>query len=126
MYSVFERLLKEKNLKISDVVRATGIAPSTISEWKKGLYTPKHDKLCAIASFLNVSVEYLTTGSEIDIFMDSKISDHPCLHDLAFMDYVMKLWNLPPERKDPILRQIRLETADYREEVRKKDGSLHA
>ena len=119
-------MLKEKDWKISVVVRSTGMARSTISEWKKGLYTPKHDKLCAIASFLNVSVEYLTTGSEIDIFMDSKISDHPCLHDLAFMDYVMKLWNLPPERKDPILRQIRLETMDYKEQVEKKDASLHA
>lgn len=108
------------------MAKGAGIPYSTITDWKAGRYTPKLDKLQKIADFLNVSVEYLATGKETEVIMETKVLDHPCLHDLAFMDYVFKLWSLPPERKDPILRQIRLETMDYREEVKKKDDSLHA
>ena len=56
MYEIFERLLKEKNLKGADVTRATGIASSTVTDWKKGRYTPKQDKLQKIADFLGVSL----------------------------------------------------------------------
>lgn len=66
MYEIFERLLKEKNLKGADVTRATGIASSTLTDWKKGRSKPKQDKLQKIADFLGVSFEYLTTGKEKD------------------------------------------------------------
>ena len=66
MYEIFERLLKEKNLKGADVTRATGIASSTLTDWKKGRSKPKQDKLQKIADFLGVSLEYLTTGKEKD------------------------------------------------------------
>lgn len=58
MYEIFERLLKEKNLKGADVTRATGIASSTLTDWKKGRSKPKQDKLQKIADFLGVSLEY--------------------------------------------------------------------
>lgn len=58
MYQVFEDLLKEKKLKVSDVARATGIAPSTLSDWKSGRSKPKSDKLYKIAKFLDVPMEY--------------------------------------------------------------------
>ena len=51
-------------MKGADVTRATGIASSTLTDWKKGRYTPKQDKLQKIADFLGVSLEYLTTGKE--------------------------------------------------------------
>lgn len=66
MYEIFEKLLKEKNLKGADVTRATGIASSTLTDWKKGRSKPKQDKLQKIADFLGVSLEYLTTGKEKD------------------------------------------------------------
>ena len=62
MYEIFEELIKIKGLKVADVVRATGISPSTFSDWKTGRYTPKQDKLKLIAEYLNVSTEYLMTG----------------------------------------------------------------
>ena len=62
MYEIFEGLIKLKGLRVADVVRATGIAPSTFSDWKTGRYTPKQDKLKLIANFLEVSPEYLMTG----------------------------------------------------------------
>lgn len=64
MYSIFEKLLNEKGIKVADVCRATGIRQGVFSDWKAGRYTPKADKLNAIAHYLGVSYEYLTTGKE--------------------------------------------------------------
>ena len=63
MYAEFEKLMSQNGMRIADVVRATGVAQSTISDWKAGRYTPKHDKLKAIADLFGVSVEYLEKGS---------------------------------------------------------------
>ena len=64
MYEIFERLLKEKNVKVADVTRATGIASSTFTDWKKGRYTPKQDKLQRIADYFGVTIDYLMNGEE--------------------------------------------------------------
>lgn len=57
MYSDFEKIVKEKGLKVSDVARGTGIKQGVFSDWKAGRYTPKQDKMNSIADFLGVSVE---------------------------------------------------------------------
>lgn len=59
MYERFERLLKERGLRASDVSKATGIASGVLTDWKKGRYTPKIDKMQKIADFFGVSVNYL-------------------------------------------------------------------
>ena len=43
---------------VNEVAKATGIATATLTEWKKGTYTPKVDKLQAIAKYFGVSVGY--------------------------------------------------------------------
>lgn len=63
-YEVFQKLCEEKGVKPSQVSRATGVATATLTNWKKGGYTPKQDKLKAIADFFNVSLDYLVTGEE--------------------------------------------------------------
>lgn len=62
MYEIFAKLLEEKGLKAADVTRATGIKSPVFSEWKKGKSKPNTEKMIKIANFLEVSVEYLTTG----------------------------------------------------------------
>lgn len=64
MYEIFEKLLRLRNVKVSDVRRATGIASSTFSDWKSGRYMPKQDKLQKIADYFGVTIEYLMTGEE--------------------------------------------------------------
>ena len=39
-----------------DVCRATGIAPSSMTDWKNGKYTPKYDRLKKIADYFEVPV----------------------------------------------------------------------
>lgn len=68
MYSDFEELCKQKGVRASDVAKATGISPTTFSEWKKGKYTPKADKMAKIADYFDVSVEYLVrSADDIDL-----------------------------------------------------------
>ena len=58
MYKKFERLLKERNLTPYKVALATGIAQSTLSDWKRGISKPKTDKLKILADYFNVPIEY--------------------------------------------------------------------
>lgn len=63
MYEIFENLMKEHGVTAYKVSKETGIATSTLSDWKKGRSTPKQDKLQKIADFFNVTVDYLLTGN---------------------------------------------------------------
>lgn len=64
MYEIFERLMKANGYTAYKVSVETGIAQSTLSDWKKGKSTPKADKLQKIADLFNVSLNYLMTGEE--------------------------------------------------------------
>lgn len=58
-YEKYQKIRDEKKLKDRDVAVATGIDPATFSHWKKGLYTPKDDKLAKIALYLGMSLDEL-------------------------------------------------------------------
>ena len=62
-YEIFERLCKAKGVTPAQVSRATGVSTSTLSHWKRGMYTPKSDKMQLLADFFDVPLEYFTTGS---------------------------------------------------------------
>lgn len=64
MYEIFLKLLKAKGCSAYQVSKSTGIAQSTLSDWKSGKSIPKADKMQKIADFFNVSVDYLMTGEE--------------------------------------------------------------
>ena len=65
MYSVFEKLMKERKLTFSKIAREVGISPSTLTDWRAGRYEPKVDKRQKIADYFGVSLHYLDTG-EVD------------------------------------------------------------
>lgn len=62
IYSRFEQLLKRDGIKIADVSKATGISSSTFTDWRKGRYVPKQDKLQKIAKYFEVTIDWLLTG----------------------------------------------------------------
>ena len=64
----FKQCLKEKNIKQAELARSTKITPSSISDWSKGKYVPKRDKLLAIAEFLEVNPDWLVGESDNGIF----------------------------------------------------------
>lgn len=59
------------------VAKATGIATATLTHWKKGLYTPKDEKLEKIAEYFGVSLDYLKGKTERTIELDrQEILEH--------------------------------------------------
>ncbi|MCI8955594.1 MAG: helix-turn-helix transcriptional regulator [Eubacterium sp.] len=58
MYKKFQKLLDERGINAFKVSKDTGIAPSTLSDWKNGKSTPKADKLKILADYFGVDISY--------------------------------------------------------------------
>ncbi len=65
MYEIFAELLRIKGIRAATVSKATGIHPSTFSDWKSGKSRPKQDKLIKLAKYFDVTVDYLL-NREVD------------------------------------------------------------
>ena len=66
MYKKYAELRDKRGLTDYRVSEETGILKSTLSEWKKGSYTPKFDKLMILAKYFGVPVEYFAEEKEGD------------------------------------------------------------
>lgn len=64
MYKKYAELRDKRGLTDYRVSEETGILKSTLSEWKKGSYTPKFDKLMTLAKYFGVPVEYFAEEKE--------------------------------------------------------------
>lgn len=64
MYDVYEKARDAKGYTDYKVSQLTGIAKTTFSDWKKGIYVPKVDKLMKIAEVLEIPLESLIKKSE--------------------------------------------------------------
>lgn len=62
MYSVYAKLRDSNGLSDYKVAQDLGISRAMFTEWKKGKYSPKTDKLQKLADYFGVTVEYLMTG----------------------------------------------------------------
>ena len=61
-YKTFSALCERKSVTAGKVAKATGIDRSTFTRWKQGAYTPKIDKLVAIANYFEVPVTLFIEG----------------------------------------------------------------
>mgnify|MGYP000045704054 CR=1 FL=1 len=57
------KILKERNIKQSELCEKANIPKSNINHWKNGTQ-PTIDKVIKIAEILNVSIDYLIYGEE--------------------------------------------------------------
>lgn len=64
MYQKYLDLKDKKGVTDYRVSRETGVSTATLTNWKKGRYTPKFDKLLAIAKYFDVPVEYFAEDSD--------------------------------------------------------------
>lgn len=55
----FKELMESKNMTQSELSKKTGITQSSISDWLRGKYLPKQDKIDLLARALEVSSSYL-------------------------------------------------------------------
>ena len=107
MYEIYQRLLDEKGLKNADVARATGISNMTLSDWKRGKSVPKSDKMRKIAEYLNVSVDYLMTGKDMEFAAEMAEID-VTLSNMSerIKEYALRLNNLPSDKRELVMNLI--------------------
>lgn len=84
MYTIFCELLRENKVRAADVARATGIATSTLSDWKKGKSIPKADKLRRIADYFNVTVDYLLGKTPYRTMIEQLVAERDLIKDIKF------------------------------------------
>ena len=70
-YENYAAIRTSAGLRDADVSKATGVSTATLSEWKKGRYQPKIDKLEKIANFLKVNIEAITQGDGVERVADN-------------------------------------------------------
>ena len=66
MYEKFKKLLQAHGATAADVATATGIYPSTFSDWKSGRSNPGVEKLAKIAKYFGVSMEYFLENEDAE------------------------------------------------------------
>lgn len=64
MYQKYATLRDKRGITDYRVAVETGIAKSTLSEWKRGRSTPKADKIKLLADYFNVPMEYFYSDEE--------------------------------------------------------------
>lgn len=109
MFEVYAKLCIRNGKKPSTVAKELGIDPSTITHWKKGDYTPKHDKLKKIADYFGVSIAYLMTG-ENDLpqdVLDQNEAEMERLHRAAYRPEIEMLIDVVKDAPDDILIRLR-------------------
>ena len=57
-WELFEKLRKAKGLSAYQIAKDCGFSQSVLSNWKAGRYTPKDDKIRALAEYLDTPVGY--------------------------------------------------------------------
>ena len=67
MYENFSKLLKKHGVTAYKVSKETGVSQSTLSDWKRGISTPKPDKLQKIADFFGVPLTYFLVEDDWDL-----------------------------------------------------------
>ena len=63
-YEIFKELCDERGIKPGPAAEACGINRSNVSLWKSRGYTPRGEKLQAIADYFGVSTDYLLGKKE--------------------------------------------------------------
>lgn len=98
MWEKYEQIRNLKGFRDADVARGASIPKATFSNWKRGIYSPKLEKLQRIAAFLGCSVADLTGEN------DSEQANRPLIDDEIVM-----IWNsLNEEGQADLLKYARL------------------
>lgn len=66
MYEKFQYLLLKHDKTPYQVAKDTGIAQSTLSDWKTGRSVPKVDKLLILSKYFGVPIEFFVESKQED------------------------------------------------------------
>ena len=111
IYERFDELREQKNVTVYAVSKATGITTTTFTNWKKGKYTPKPDKLQLIADYFGVSLNYLMYGEEPEMSKYSTEMAHlvsKIRNDAELSKALLLYFELPENKKKHIVDTIKI------------------
>lgn len=91
MYEIFAQLCKQHGVTPYKVSKETGVSQPTLSEWKKGTYTPKQDKLQKIADYFGVTLDYLMGNTHADEQTPPEMQKAPTLNKKDERDIKKKM-----------------------------------
>ncbi len=100
-WEVFEALCKEKNISASQAGEIVGVSPAAVSKWRKGTI-PTGEKLCLLADYFGVSIDYLLGRSKIKKPID--IDELGITEEDIFI--INQLRDLSPEKRLSAERDI--------------------
>lgn len=67
MYKKYAELRDKAGVTDYEVGKQTGVATSTLSNWKAGRYSPKADKLKKLADYFGVSIDYFLESDKVPV-----------------------------------------------------------
>lgn len=79
-YDEYVHFRDRKGFKDSDVARLAGIPQATLSEWKRGRYTPKYEKMTKIEQVLGIVPLY--TEDNYIVMSDNSAPAAPAFSDV--------------------------------------------
>lgn len=99
-------ICKERKIPISKLESACGFANGYIGQLRKGTFPD--DRLRKIAEYLDLSVEYLMTGTDNRFSSESALLDVKISEDVELKEAIKKYYSLDDQSKKHILETIDL------------------
>lgn len=98
-------ICKERKIPISKLESDCGFANGYIGQLRKGVFPD--DRILKIAEYLNVSVDYLMTGKEVEFIVETAKKD-VLLTEMSsrIKEYALKLAELPEEKQKIVCELI--------------------
>lgn len=98
-------ICKERKIPISKLEADCGFANGYIGQLRKGTFPD--DRLKIISEYLDISIDYLLSGEEREIIVESA-KENAKLISLSsrIKEYALKLAELPKEKQDQIISLI--------------------
>lgn len=106
-HEILSNLMRDKGITAYKMSKDTGIADSLISYWKNGKRKPTSDNLQKLATYLEVSTDYLLGDEQKEkpaISFDDELSE--LLKDTKNKAVYDRLIKLTPENFDLALAQL--------------------
>lgn len=105
MYSIFEQLLQKNGLTAYKVSKDTGISQVTLSNWKNGISTPKHDKLQILADYFGVTLTYFMGKEDEEIYNNELEAKNATEKEVLLL--CRRVNDAPEEVREQIVEQFR-------------------
>ena len=89
MYEQIFILAKERGIQQKELAKHIGVAPSVLSDWKKGRIKPSTEMIIKIADFYEVTVDHLLSNK-----ITAPLSEKPEI-DEEVLELAKRLMDLP-------------------------------